>query len=77
MVLFPIISLLGCTVALNMFRILYKYHFFLFLSFIHHQNMRKTSNCRLSQLENMYETTWKVEHFPYHILSVEISVSHH
>ena len=42
--------------------------FFLFLSFIHHQNMRKTSNCRLSQLENLYETTWKVEHFPYHIL---------
>ena len=30
MVLFPIISLLGCTVALNMFRILYKYHFFSF-----------------------------------------------
>ena len=32
MVLFPIISLLGCTVALNMFRILYKYHYyFLFI----------------------------------------------
>ena len=78
MVLLPILSHWSCTVASNMFRILYKYHYyFLFLSFIHHQNIRKTLICHLSQLESMYVTTRKEEHFPYHILSVEISVSHH
>ena len=51
----------GCIVALNLFEILYKYHSFVhFCQTIYRFIKVKHRNCHMSQMANMYFSTWKV-----------------
>ena len=64
MVLFPIISLLGCTVALNMFRILYKFSFSLIYPPPKHEKNLKLSLVTIGKYvrNNLESRTFSISH---------------
>ena len=53
----------GCIVALNLFEILYKYHSFVhFCQTIYRFIEVKHRNCHMSQMANMYFSTWPMNY---------------